>query len=329
MLVEYCAHEHVCPSGLVSLIIAVQFLTWGIETLKQRQRESNLVFYAQSTVLLYQIQDSKIQIVYLTWASSLINIHNTVHKNNVHISLEMFYFAPPPPPSPVDPQNTDHKNFVVLVYILWSCLRYAELGTQIVYLRHFRHNLWCYGNWLNCHYVCICKCGFWSPWLCVGVVVLHLDNIPRASLQRAGGHLEPKMLTGHLSIWFFNLFLDFLYIIDSRFFCCCCCSTVISHTEGGGGGGGTKRQTEKQREGVGEETQAQIDRWRERGVRKGVGGGTETLTQRDRWRETDRESDRESGAGRRRLNKWINFILRWCWIRLRVFIQPAVAQMRD
>ena len=66
MLVEYCAHEHVCPSGLVSLIIAVQFLTWGIETLKQRQRESNLVFYAQSTVLLYQIQDSKIQIVYLT-----------------------------------------------------------------------------------------------------------------------------------------------------------------------------------------------------------------------------------------------------------------------
>ena len=31
----------------------------------------------------------KTQMVYLTWASAHINIHNTVHKNNVHISLEM------------------------------------------------------------------------------------------------------------------------------------------------------------------------------------------------------------------------------------------------
>ena len=31
-------------------------------------------------------REREIQMVYLTWASAPINIHNTVHKNNVHIT---------------------------------------------------------------------------------------------------------------------------------------------------------------------------------------------------------------------------------------------------
>ena len=62
-------------------------------------------------------------------------------------------------------------------------------------------------------------------------------------------------------------------------------------------GGGHKETDGETERGGGEEIQAQKDRWRERGIRKGVGGSTETLTQRDRWRERDRQRVRQRVRG--------------------------------
>ena len=55
--------------------------------------------------------------VYVTWVSAHINIHNTVHKNNVHIH------------SFVRPRNTDHKTASV---VGWGGRRAVGVGGGVV-----------------------------------------------------------------------------------------------------------------------------------------------------------------------------------------------------
>ena len=52
--------------------------------------------------------------VYLTSAIAHVNVHNTVHKNNVHISLEIHEFPVPQNYSVVRPHNTDNKTASVV-----------------------------------------------------------------------------------------------------------------------------------------------------------------------------------------------------------------------
>ena len=52
--------------------------------------------------------------VCLTSAIAHVNAHNTVHKNNVHISLEIEEFPVPQNHSVVHPHNTDNKTASVV-----------------------------------------------------------------------------------------------------------------------------------------------------------------------------------------------------------------------
>ena len=51
---------------------------------------------------------------YFTCAGAHINIHNTVHKNSAHISLEVHLFPVPQNHSSVRPHNTDHETASVV-----------------------------------------------------------------------------------------------------------------------------------------------------------------------------------------------------------------------
>ena len=51
---------------------------------------------------------------YFTCAGAHINIHNTVHKNNADISLEVHLFPVPQNHSSVHPHNTDHETASVV-----------------------------------------------------------------------------------------------------------------------------------------------------------------------------------------------------------------------